>query len=84
MKRFTQNSATTQIMAGVVLFDAYCNCADIDARADGGSSPPLVLQLGAIFCLVLRLAWCVSVSTEAEVQFGGDSNPLQPRWEVDG
>ena len=39
-------------MALVVLFDAYCNCADIDARADN-SSPPLFLQLGAIFCLVL-------------------------------
>ena len=34
-------------MALVVLFDAYCNCSDIDARADGQMAPPQFISMGA-------------------------------------
>ena len=33
-------------MALVVLFDAYCNCSDIDARADGQVVPQFI-SMGA-------------------------------------
>lgn len=51
-KRVTSNKFTTQAMAGVILFDAYCNCGDIDARALGNKAPE-VYQVGAAVCLVL-------------------------------
>ena len=41
-------------MALVVLFDAYCNCSDIDARAKL-QHVPQVLQVGAACCLMLLL-----------------------------
>eukprot|EP00435_Cladocopium_sp_Y103_P050097 s292_g15.t1 len=51
-KRVTSNKFTTQLMAVVILFDAYCNCGDIDARALGNQTPE-IYQVGAATCLVL-------------------------------
>jgi len=51
-KRFTTNTWVNQFMALVVLFDAYCNCSDIDARADGQVVPQFI-SMGSGFCLML-------------------------------
>lgn len=51
-KRLTTNPYVQQCMALVVLFDAYCNCSDIDARAQGDQVNP-TLHVAAGLCLVL-------------------------------
>ena len=51
-KQWTSNKRWTQVMALVVLFDAYCNCADIDARAVELDAPMFV-RVGATVCLIL-------------------------------
>ncbi|CAK9002187.1 unnamed protein product [Durusdinium trenchii] len=51
-RRLTNNTCFNQFMALVVLFDAYCNCSDIDARAKL-QHVPQVLQVGAACCLML-------------------------------
>lgn len=51
-KRLTTNPFVQQCMAMVVLFDAYCNCSDIDARAQGNQVNP-TLHMAAGLCLVL-------------------------------
>ncbi|CAK9002195.1 unnamed protein product [Durusdinium trenchii] len=51
-KRIVTNPYITQFMAFVVLFDAYCNWSDIDARAQE-ERPPEILQIGSVVCLSL-------------------------------
>ncbi|CAE7662043.1 TPC1 [Symbiodinium sp. CCMP2592] len=46
------NSYITNLMAAVVLLDAYCTCADIDARA-AGEEPGLELAILSDTCLAL-------------------------------
>ena len=43
-----------QFMALVVLFDTFCNCSDIDARAQHRTVPPF-LSIAAVVCLFLLL-----------------------------
>jgi len=51
-RRITTSQYSTQVLALVILFDTYCNCADIDARAINRATPE-VFQLGSLACLIL-------------------------------
>ncbi|CAJ1366526.1 unnamed protein product [Effrenium voratum] len=51
-RRILNSSYVSNFMVLVVLFDAYCTCSDIDARAQGGKAPALVLTLSDV-CLTL-------------------------------
>eukprot|EP00435_Cladocopium_sp_Y103_P053322 s374_g17.t1 len=50
LKSFMQSYYLANAMAGIVLLDAFCTCADIDARA-AGSTPSLVVKTITDVCL---------------------------------
>ncbi|CAJ1405569.1 unnamed protein product [Effrenium voratum] len=50
--RAATHKYVTHFMAVVILFDAYCNCVDIDSRAELSPTPAYV-AIGAGMCLLL-------------------------------
>eukprot|EP00439_Symbiodinium_sp_Y106_P042696 s3391_g5.t1 len=49
---FQQSKYVSNFMVVAVLFDAYCTCSDIDARAAGNPKPEVLLLMSDL-CLIL-------------------------------
>jgi len=52
MTRLMSSKHVMHLMAAIVLIDAYCNCADIDARAEGSTADTAIVVISNT-CLVL-------------------------------
>ncbi|CAE7421207.1 CACNA1C, partial [Symbiodinium sp. CCMP2456] len=52
LTRLMSSKHVMHLMAVIVLVDAYCNCADIDARAEGSTADTAIVVISNT-CLVL-------------------------------